>query len=163
MRIRPAAADRRTQERDRARQAAADPGRPDAGRDVEPARLRLVGPGVTLDERQPVGDAELRGPRDRRAEEHRAEVDADAARPEPLGPAAEELALPAGEVEHARPRGDARDLAEQPQLLLGERVEDPVVGLGDLVVAQRHRQIMPPGVACASLQTAVANLRNMTA
>ena len=73
--------------------------------------LGLVGAGIALDEREPVGDAELAGARDGGTEEHRAEVDADARGPEPLGPAAEQLALAAREVEHPR----ARDRRPRPR------------------------------------------------
>ena len=70
--------DRRAEQVDGPGEAAADPRRPDARDDVEGTRIGLVRAGVALDEGQAIGDAELGSPRDRRTEEDRAQVDADA-------------------------------------------------------------------------------------
>ena len=59
-----------------------------------------------------------------------------AADPVPLGPGAEHLAFPAGQVEQAHIPPPPAQLAQQFQLLVGERVEDPVARLGYLVLAQ---------------------------
>ena len=66
------------------------------------------------------------------------QVHAHPAAAEPLRPAAEHLALAAREVQDPRPRPHPGDLAQEPQLGVRERVQDPVAGLGDLVVAERH-------------------------
>ena len=133
-----AVADRRPQQRHRPGQPVADPRRADAAGDVERARLGLVRARVALDERHPVRHAQRLRPRAAPRQEHVRQVDADPAAPEPLRPAAEHLALAAGEVQDPRPGPDPGDLAQEAELLVRERVEDPLVGLGDLVVAERH-------------------------
>ena len=45
------------------------------------------------------------------------------------------------------PSRDARHLPDQVELRVDERIEDAVVRLGDLVVAERHGQMMPRGAA----------------
>ena len=120
-------------------------------RDVERAGLGVVAAGVALDERRPGRrrPAPRRAPAPRRGTPSlRSTPDARATRTSrPSGTAAR----PCRRRGRARacPATTPRDLAEQPELLVGERVEDAVTGLGDLVVAQRHAQIMPREAAVA--------------
>jgi hypothetical protein len=53
-----------------------------------------------------------------------------------LAPAAQHLALAAGQVQEALIGLQAADGAERHQLLARERIQDAVMGLGDLVLSK---------------------------
>ena len=121
---------------DGAGQPPADPGRPDAGDRVERLRLHAERAGVGPHEPDPVGHAQVSGPDPRRRHEDLADVHPQPADPVPLRPGAEHLALPAAQVEQAHVTPPPAQLPEKLQLLVGERVQDPVTRLGYLVLAQ---------------------------
>jgi hypothetical protein len=126
----------RPHQADGAGQPAADPGRPDAGDRVERRLVHTERAGVSPLEPDPVGDPQVSGPVPRGGHEDLADVHPQALDPVPLGPGAEHLALTAGQVEQAHIPPPPAQLAQQFQLLVGERVEDPVAGLSYLVLAQ---------------------------
>jgi hypothetical protein len=86
-------------------------------------------------ERDPIGHAELVGAGPRGGEEHLADVDAHPAGAEAGRPPAQQLALARREVELALAFTQPADLAEQHQLLFGERIQDAVSRFRDFVVA----------------------------
>ena len=132
----PAADQRGPHEADGAAQPAADPGRPDAGDRVERPRLRSERAGVGPHELDPVGDPQVGRPIPRRRYEDLADIHPEAPDPVPMRPGAEHLPFPAAQVEQAHVPPPSAQLAEKLQLLLGERVQDPVARLGYLVLAQ---------------------------
>ncbi len=80
--------------------------------------------------------AEFHGALPRGGQEDFADIDAQPADAEPIRPAAEQLALAAGEVEDLLSRRQPADFAEQHQLQFGERIQDAVLGFGELVVSE---------------------------
>ena len=93
--------------------------------------------GVGPHEPDPVGHPQVSGPGLRRGHEDLADIHAQAPDPVPLRPGAEHLALPAAQVEQAHVPPPLAELAQQLQLLVGKRVQDPVARLGYLVLAQQ--------------------------
>ena len=92
--------------------------------------------GLGLLEPDPVGDPQVSGPGPRRGDVDLAEVHAQALDPVPPGPGAEHLALAAAQVEQPLVPPPPAQLPDEGQLLVGEWIEDPVLGLGYLVLAQ---------------------------
>src|ERR1700733_11239274 len=132
----PARGERGPQEVDGAGQPAADPGRPDAGDRVERRLINRERAGLGLLEPDPVGDAQVSGPVPRGRHEDLAEVHPQALDPVPPGPGAQHLALAAAQVEQPLIAPPPAQLAQEFQLLVRERVQDPVARLGYLMLAQ---------------------------
>ena len=101
--------------------------------------------GLGLLEPDPVGDPQVSGPGPRRGDVDLAEVHAQALDAVAPRPGAEHLALAAAQVEQPLVAPPPAQLPDQGQLLVGEWVEDPVFGLGYLVLAQHiHEGSLPP-------------------
>lgn len=128
-------AQHRAHEVEGAGEAAADPGGADAGDQIE-ALLGRVGARVALDERDAVGDAQLGRAFAGGGEEDLADVHADPGQSVAGRPAVEHLGLAAREVELPGSLPDAADLAEQVELVVGDRIQEAMPGFGDLVEAQ---------------------------
>jgi hypothetical protein len=94
--------------------------------------------GVCFDEGEPVLHAHFGRACAGGSQEDPANIDADTGDPPAFCPLAEHLGFAAAQVELPHPVPQPADLAEQHQLFLGERVEDAMIGFGDLMEAQRH-------------------------
>ena len=133
---RPAGASARASARS-CRQPAADPGRADARHHVVRVGSAGTGRRRRRGRTDPVGHTQLGGAGCAAARNTSLTSTPSPAVPYRSAQRAEHLALAAGQVELPLAGPQPAHVAEQHQLLLGERVEDGVPGLRDLVLAQR--------------------------
>jgi len=122
----------------RAGHAVPYPGSANAAGDIEGLRFGLECLRVALLDDDPVSHTELLGATAGGGDKHLTDVDTHTAGAEVLRPAAEHLALSAGQVEHAGALLDASPFTDLHQLGVGEGVKDSMVDLGDFVKRKRH-------------------------
>jgi len=120
---------------DRAAGAAADPGCPDTRHQVVGRRVISIGTRITMHEAHSVLDLQLGGPLPGGSQEDLADIDSHPADPMVSAPGAQHFAFAAAQIEQPLIFLQAAHHAQEAQLLLGIRVENPMLSLGDLVKA----------------------------